>query len=627
MFFPRDRSKEGIFLMAEVKKHEIDMLHGPIWNKLPLFALPVAATAILEQLFNASDLAIVGNFTGEASTLAVAAVGANSPIIGLIVNLFIGIALGANVVIATAIGCGDDDAVRRAVHTSIVFSVLGGTLVALLGQLAAAPLLSVLNVPDDVFPYALLYLRIYLLGMPVILLYNFEAAIFRSVGDTKGPLAALALSGVLNVLLNLFFVIALHMTVGGVAIATVTANAVSAILLYLRLTRTNKCVRVERRALRIDRTSLKRILSIGLPAGVQSAVFSFANIVIQSAINSLGTLVIAASSAAFSIEILAYDVLNSFSQACTTFVGQNYGAGQIRRCRKTMLLSLLEDAAATFLAVTLVLLSARTLLAFFNSDPAVIDLGYLRLSVILPAYAFSLVYEILSGYLRGFGISLVPAVLTMLGVCGIRIAWVKFVFPQNMTCGKALFADAVGNGGGKQRRQVQVVAHHILPDIPRGGVGRVGDHAAHRLGKAHSRGHEHGRRAHGNAREIDGQVAPAVVHDPAHPAEAVVALGEAKADISALALVLRALLHIEHTALFPLPELREQAEIPIPRRAPAVKGDEDALGVFNLAEMAHERQPLAAAQQHRLRVRGAELLRRLALRRAIALILALPRQV
>ena len=433
MFFPRDRSKEGIFLMADVKKHEIDMLHGPIWNKLPLFALPVAATAILEQLFNASDLAIVGNFTGEASTLAVAAVGANSPIIGLIVNLFIGIALGANVVIATAIGCGDEDAVRRAVHTSIVFSVLGGMLVALLGQLAAAPLLSVLNVPDDVFPYALLYLRIYLLGMPVILLYNFEAAIFRSVGDTKGPLAALALSGVLNVLLNLFFVIALHMTVGGVAIATVTANAVSAVLLYRRLTRTNKCVRVERCALRIDRTSLKRILSIGLPAGVQSAVFSFANIVIQSAINSLGTLVIAASSAAFSIEILAYDVLNSFSQACTTFVGQNYGAGQIRRCRKTMLLSLLEDAAATFLAVTLVLLSARTLLAFFNSDPAVIDLGYQRLSVILPAYAFSLVYEILSGYLRGFGISLVPAVLTMLGVCGIRIAWVKFVFPQNMT--------------------------------------------------------------------------------------------------------------------------------------------------------------------------------------------------
>ena len=312
-----------------VKKHEIDMLHGSIWNKLPLFALPVAATAILEQLFHASDVAIVGNFTGDARTVAVAAVGANGPIIGLIVNLFIGIALGANVVIANAIGCRDDNAVKRAVHTAIVFAVCGGAAVALLGQLIASPLLSILNVPEDVFPYALLYLRIYLLGMPVILLYNFEAAIFRSIGDTKVPLAALAVSGVLNVLLNLFFVIVLHMTVNGVAIATVAANAVSAALLYVRLTRTDKCVRVERKALRIDGASLKRILSIGLPAGVQSAVFSFANIVIQSAINTLGTVAIAASSAAFNVEILAYDVLNSFSQACTTFVGQNYDAAQL----------------------------------------------------------------------------------------------------------------------------------------------------------------------------------------------------------------------------------------------------------------------------------------------------------
>ena len=350
-----------------VKKHEIDMLHGSIWNKLPLFALPVAATAILEQLFHASDVAIVGNFTGDARTVAVAAVGANGPIIGLIVNLFIGIALGANVVIANAIGCRDDNAVKRAVHTAIVFAVCGGAAVALLGQLIASPLLSILNVPEDVFPYALLYLRIYLLGMPVILLYNFEAAIFRSIGDTKVPLAALAISGVLNVLLNLFFVIVLHMTVNGVAIATVAANAVSAALLYVRLTRTDKCVRVERKALRIDGASLKRILSIGLPAGVQSAVFSFANIVIQSAINTLGTVAIAASSAAFNVEILAYDVLNSFSQACTTFVGQNYGAGQIKRCKKTMQLSFLEGAIATFVSVVVLLLSARSLLAIFNS--------------------------------------------------------------------------------------------------------------------------------------------------------------------------------------------------------------------------------------------------------------------
>ena len=416
-----------------VKKHEIDMLHGSIWNKLPLFSLPVAATAILEQLFHASDVAIVGNFTGDARTVAVAAVGANGPIIGLIVNLFIGIALGANVVIANAIGCRDDNAVKRAVHTAIVFAVCGGAAVALLGQFIASPLLNILNVPEDVFPYALLYLRIYLLGMPVILLYNFEAAIFRSIGDTKVPLAALAISGVLNVLLNLFFVIVLHMTVNGVAIATVAANAVSAALLYVRLTRTDKCVRVERKALRIDGASLKRILSIGLPAGVQSAVFSFANIVIQSAINTLGTVAIAASSAAFNVEILAYDVLNSFSQACTTFVGQNYGAGQIKRCKKTMQLSFLEGAIATFVSVVVLLLSARSLLAIFNSDPEVIAIGYIRLATILPAYVFCLIYEILSGYLRGFGISLAPALLTMLGVCGIRIAWVKFVFPMSMT--------------------------------------------------------------------------------------------------------------------------------------------------------------------------------------------------
>ena len=218
-----------------VKKHEIDMLHGSIWNKLPLFALPVTATAILEQLFHASDVAIVGNFTGDARTVAVAAVGANGPIIGLIVNLFIGIALGANVVIANAIGRGDRETVHRAVHTSIVTALIGGVLVAVFGQLIAAGLMGLLNVPDDVYPLALAYLRIYLLGMPVILLYNFEAAIFRSVGDTKVPLIALTISGVLNVILNLFFVIVLKMNVNGVAIATVLSNAVSSVLLLRRL--------------------------------------------------------------------------------------------------------------------------------------------------------------------------------------------------------------------------------------------------------------------------------------------------------------------------------------------------------------------------------------------------------
>ena len=312
--------------MADTASKHIDMTTGSLWRNIPLFAFPVAATSILEQLSNLIATVIIGNFSGDQGTLAMAAVGSNVPLTSLMLNLFIGMSLGSNVVIANAIGRNDQNMVKRAVHTSILMALVGFVVIAL-GEIFAEPMLAALNVPAETMPLASLYLRVFLLSMPSILLYNFEAAIFRSIGDTKVPLAALAISGVLNVLLNLFFVIVLHMTVNGVAIATVAANAVSAALLYVRLTRTDKCVRVERKALRIDGASLKRILSIGLPAGVQSAVFSFANIVIQSAINTLGTVAIAASSAAFNVEILAYDVLNSFSQACTTFVGQNYGAG------------------------------------------------------------------------------------------------------------------------------------------------------------------------------------------------------------------------------------------------------------------------------------------------------------
>ena len=287
--------------------------------------------------------------------------------------------------------------------------------------------------PEDVFPYALLYLRIYLLGMPVILLYNFEAAIFRSIGDTKVPLAALAVSGVLNVLLNLFFVIVLDMTVNGVAIATVISNLISSVLLFIRLVRTEHVIRIRKHEMRFDLHIFRRIMQIGLPAGIQSAVFAVANIVIQSAINSLGTVVMAASSAAFNIEIIAYDVLNSFSQACTTFVGQNYGAGKIDRCKKTMLLSLGEDIIASAIAIVIVLLTGKYLLAIFNNDPQVIEIGYSRLLILFGSYIFSLTYEILSGYLRGFGISLVPAILTLFGVCGVRIVWINTVFPLHHT--------------------------------------------------------------------------------------------------------------------------------------------------------------------------------------------------
>lgn len=432
LYFRRNKEKKEVYAMQN-EKRPLDMLHGPIWNKLPRFALPVAATAILEQLFNASDIAVVGNFTGAEKTAAVAAVGANSPIIGLIVNLFIGIALGANVVIAHAIGQKDNESVHKAVHTAVLVALLGGVAVAILGELAAAPLLGLLNVPDEVFPLALLYLRIYLLGMPVILLYNFEAAIFRSIGETKTPLLALTASGILNVALNLFFVAVLHMTVNGVAIATVLSNAVSAVILYRKLRRSTREIRLDPRALRVDRASLKQILRIGLPAGVQSAVFALSNIIVQSAINSLGTIVMAASSAAFNIEVFTYDILNSFSQACTTFVGQNYGAGDVKRCRKTLALCLIEGAAALAVAITLILCFGRNLLAIFNNDPEVVSTGMTRLVMIMLAHSFSLLYEVMSGYLRGFGISLAPALLTMLGVCGVRISWIQLVFPHSRT--------------------------------------------------------------------------------------------------------------------------------------------------------------------------------------------------
>ena len=254
---------------------------------------------------------------------------------------------------------------------------------------------------------------------------------FRSVGDTKVPLIALAVSGVLNVVLNLFFVIVLKMTVSGVATATVISNAVSSIILFVRLVKSDKYIKIEPKKMRFSWNSFRVIMKIGLPAGIQSAVFSISNIVIQSAINSLGTVVIAASSAAFNIEIIAYDVLNSFSQACTTFVGQNYGAGQIKRCKRTLWLTLIEDTIASGAAIGIVLLLGRFLLAIFNSDPQVIEIGYTRLTIVFAAYTFSMLYEIMSGYLRGFGVSLVPAVLTMVGVCGIRIAWIELVFPKH----------------------------------------------------------------------------------------------------------------------------------------------------------------------------------------------------
>ncbi|MDE6626528.1 MAG: MATE family efflux transporter [Lachnospiraceae bacterium] len=406
-------------------RNNIDMINGSLGDKIIRYTIPLAATGILQQTFNAADLAVIGQFAGKTS---MAAVGGNAPVIGLLVNLFVGISLGSNVVIAKSIGQRNSEQISKTVHTSVILALLSGVFFSILGELAAPNVVRLLDVPGDVYPLALRYLRIYLVGMPVILLYNFEAAIFRSFGNTKTPLAALVVSGVLNVTLNLFFVLYLHMDVEGVAAATVLSNLVSSVILFVVLVKTPSVIQINPKKLRIHNDVLKEILYIGVPAGVQGMIFSFANIIIQSAINSLGTTVMAASSAAYNLEIFAYYIMNAFGQTCTTFVGQNYGAGKNGRCRKTAKLCLLQSAVCTVTVSGLTLLFSRQLLSIFNTDPDVIATGRIRMKYIFIAYLFSLVQEALSGYLRGFGVSFIPAACAVVGICGVRLTWIFTVF-------------------------------------------------------------------------------------------------------------------------------------------------------------------------------------------------------
>lgn len=405
----------------------MDMINGSLGDKIIKYALPLAVTGVLQQLFNAADLAVVGQFSGKE---AMAAVGGNAPVIGLLVNLFVGISLGSNVIIARSIGQGDRETITKTVHTSIVMALLGGALLTILGEFFAPGVVNMLDVPGEVYPMAVKYLRIYLAGMPVIMLYNFEAAIFRSCGDTRTPLAALVVSGVLNVILNLFFVLELGMDVDGVATATVLSNLVSSVILFVALVRTKQAIRVEPKKLRVHGDVLGEMLKIGVPAGVQGMIFSFANIIIQSAVNSLGTTVMAASSAAYNLEIFAYYIMNSFGQACTTFVGQNYGAGKGERCRRVLKLCQMQSLFSTAAASGLILLFSRQLLGIFNTDPEVIAAGQIRLAYIFFAYLFSFAQEGLSGYLRGFGVSFIPAACSVVGICGVRLVWIFTVFRQ-----------------------------------------------------------------------------------------------------------------------------------------------------------------------------------------------------
>ncbi len=417
--------------MNAKKIRKQSMTEGSLWNKILGFAFPLALTGILQQAFNAADIAVVGNFTGEAGKAAMAAVGANTPIINFIINGFLGISLGTNVVIANAVGSKDDETVQKAVHTSMIVAVLGGVIIALLGEILAEPIFRMQNISDEAFSMALLYFRIYIAGTPVILLYNFEAAIFRGIGNTRIPFLALVIAGIINVGLNVFFVVFMGRTVDGVATATVISNMISGIVLLLFLKKSKTPARFNEKKLRISGSVLKKILKIGIPSSLQACVFSAANIIIQSAINSLGTLVAAASSAAFNIEIFSYYVLNSFGQACTTFTGQNYGARKFDRCKKSLRLCLIEGIVIEGLMVSFLLFFGRDLIAIFRpGDPELVEIGYIRVMFITTAHLLSLFYDVMSGYMRGYGISLSPALVTMCCICGIRIIWIYTVFEQ-----------------------------------------------------------------------------------------------------------------------------------------------------------------------------------------------------
>ena len=410
---------------------KINMLEGSIWDKMVVFALPLAFTGVLQQLFNAADVAVLGRFV---SSEAMAAVGNNVPIIGLIVSLCMGLALGANVVVARALGMKDEASANRAVHTAFFVAVVFGVVMALLGEVFSGFLVDVLEVPQAVRPDSETYLRVYLLGMPFIAVYNFLAAVYRSQGDTQTPLWALLAATVFNIAGNLFFTLVCGMGAGGVALATVLANALAAAILFWRECLMTGPLKLDpKRLLTVDREALRSIVRIGWPAGVQGAVFSFSNLIIQAAINSLGADAMAGSVAAFTIEINVYCFINAFGLAATTFVSQNHGAGNLARCRRATLVSMGLNFAATFLLIGLVLLFERAVLGFFTSSEVVMAFALTRVLWVVTAEPINVVMETVSDAMRGYGYSMPPAMVTLFCISLIRVIWVYTVFAAEPT--------------------------------------------------------------------------------------------------------------------------------------------------------------------------------------------------
>lgn len=410
--------------------HKIDMLHGSLWDKLILFAFPLAMTAFLEQLFNAGDIAVLGRYMGKD---AVAAIGNNLALIGVFVNLFLGLALGANVVIARCIGAEQDRQANEGVHTAWLLSLVAGFLIMIVGQLITNPIMQLLAVPPEVESMAEVYLRVYLLGIPAISLYNFEAAIFRSRGDTATPLVSLLVASLLNIILNIWFVQWFANGVAGVAAATVISISVSTLFLLWRLIHSHDVLHLSLAHMRVNRKLLKEMILIGYPAALQGMVFSMSNMLIQEAINSLGAAAMAASAISIAIELAVYCIILSFSQAATTFVSQNYGAGQGKRCSQILWWCLGLNILFTAIACTIIMYYAYAIIGFFDNDSDVLRLGVERMWYVVAPEGIQIFIDIFSGAMRGYGFSLAPAVLTMVGVCGVRLTWVYTIFDSMHT--------------------------------------------------------------------------------------------------------------------------------------------------------------------------------------------------
>lgn len=412
------------------KSYAIDMVNGPLLGKILLFALPLMLSGILQLLFNAADVVVVGRFAGST---ALAAVGSTSSLINLLINVFIGLSVGTNVLVARYLGARDWDNTQQTVHTAILVSLVSGVILIFMGAFLSRPLLSLMETPDDVLDQATLYMQIYFAGMPVTMLYNFGSAILRSVGDTKRPLYFLMIAGVVNVLFNLFFVIVCHMGVAGVAIATVISQAISAVLVLICLMRMEGMCHVDLKKLHIHKNKLLEMIRIGLPAGLQGALFSISNTLIQSSVNSFGSIAMAGNTSAANVEGFIYTAMNALYQTALSFVSQNMGAKRYDRVGRVQGLCVACVAVIGFVLGWLAYLVGPQLMSIYSSDPAVIEYGLIRMSVICVTYFICGVMDVMVGGIRGLGYSIMPMIVSLTGACGLRIVWIYTIFAANPT--------------------------------------------------------------------------------------------------------------------------------------------------------------------------------------------------